>query len=233
MVKFTFDISQPSKRFDAIERRAQQFGPILKRWGGYLRASALKRAEAADGWAPLAESTRKKYEQTRTSSVTSAGNVRKSYAGNLEGYLKKEEKKGSTTASADLAELRRLRAGGKVERGEGGRKAAAWTGSKAVDRLRKRLARAEDQRAKGRKAKVGGDRRKSEKHKMLGVVARSIVFRTEGTGVSDMSRVPWSGAHNEGGSVGNGATVPARPFLFISSDDRRTLAQIALEHMLG
>lgn len=234
MLSFKVDVHGPIKTFEGIARRAGDTKGLLHAWGGYLRKEALKRADAAEGWAPLSEAYQLKLQQTRTSSVTQLGALRKGYAGKLEGYLRGQEKKGVATAPADLAELRRLRAGGRVDRDQKGKKAAAWGGSKAVDRVRKRLAKAEDQRAKGKRATVGGDKRKAERHKLLGSVARQIVFNVDSaTSVKTLSRVPWSKVHNEGGAVGNGASVPARVFLRLDATDMAKLSDIALEHFTG
>jgi len=234
MLSFHVNASGPIKSFEGIARRAADTKGLLHAWGGYLRKEALKRADAAEGWAPLSEAYQLKLQQTRTSSVTQLGALRKGYASKLEGYLRGQEKKGSATAAADLQELRRLRQGGRVDRDSAGKKAAAWGGSKAVDRLRKRLAKAEDQRAKGKRATVGGNKRKADRHKLLGSVARQIVFRVESeTTVETLSRVPWSKVHNEGGAAGNGATEPARPFLRLDATDMAKLSDIALEHFTG
>lgn len=70
-------------------------------------------------------------------------------------------------------------------------------------------------------------------HSFLGSVARQIVWDVEGNSVKALSRVPWSGVHNEGGSVGNGASVPRRNFLRIDASDTLELSKIALEHFTG
>jgi len=233
VLHFTINAAGPIKTFDGIAKRAGDTAGLLRRWGGYFRAKAHDRADAAEGWPGLSAATREKLEQTRTSSVTVAGEIRKSYGSKLDGYLKLQQSKGTPSAAADIAELRRLRGGGRVERDAKGKKAAAWAGSKAIDRLRKRLAKAQDQRAKGKRASVGGDKRKIAKHRLLGSVARQIVWNVEGSRVTTLSRVPWSGVHNEGGSVGNGATVPKRNFLRIDASDTLELSKIALEHFTG
>ena len=233
MLHFKIDAAGPIKTFEGIAKRANDTTGLLRRWGGYFRQKAHDRADAAEGWPGLSAATREKLEATRTSSVTVAGEIRKSYGVKLDAYLRLQQVKGTPSAAADIAELRRLRSGGKVERDSKGKKAAAWSGSKAIDRLRKRLAKAQDQRAAGKRARVGGDARKAERHKLLGSVARQIVWNVEGNSVKALSRVPWSGVHNEGGSVGNGATVPQRSFLRIDAEDKAELSKIALEHFTG
>lgn len=225
MLRYEIDISMPVALMDGVQKRAQDPGRIFKRWGGYFRAKALRRADAAEGWPPLAESTRKRYEQTRTSAVTTQGKIRKGYGAALESYLRSQVRKGNPTAASDLAELQRLRAGGSL----GG---AIGPHGGAVARLRARLARAEQQRAKGRRATAGGNRRKSKGHKLLGRVARSIAWQVQGSGVKAFGRVPFSAVHNDGGSAGHGAAEPQRSFLTIEEEDKLVLAEIVQDHLL-
>lgn len=224
MLTYNVNVAGPLAMVDGIAVSARDSSRILKRWGGYFKSQALKRADAADGWPGLAESTRKKYEQTRKSSVTAAGRVRKSYGGALEGYLRRQERKGDATAGSDLAELRRLRAGGRVS-------GSAGPYGSAVTRLRSKLERAEKQRAKGRRATVGGNKRKGV-GKLLGRVARQIQWDVAGNLTKTYARAPWSGIHNDGGTAGHGAVIPARPFLLIDQRDMTTLSLIAVDHMM-
>lgn len=232
-------------RFTVMGARAANPAPILKRWGGYLRKAALARADSGEGWAPLAESTRKRLEQTRTARVTAHAQVRASYGRALQGYLQRQQRAGEPTAAADLAELHRLRAGGRVDRqvtkrGKLSSRAQAWAGGKAIGRLRAQLARAqaqaEQQRAAGQtrvRVSVGGERRKSASHKLLGRVARQVIFRAGDTSVKVLSKVPWSGVHNDGGTAGHGARIPKRVFLEITSENEKVMREIVLEHLQG
>lgn len=222
---YKIDVSRPVETLDGIASRARDGTAILKRWGGYLRAAALRRADTAEGWPPLAQSTKKKYEATRLSSVTTRGGVRKGYGAALQSYLRMRVKKGDATATSDLAELQRLSAGGTVGGSVGPQGAA-------VERLRRRLQRAEQQRAKGKRAKVGGNRRKSSRWRPLGLVARQIQWEVQGESVKDLSRVPWSDVHNSGGAAGHGASQPPRPFLLITAADRDELRLIVVGQIL-
>lgn len=60
------------------------------------------------------------------------------------------------------------------------------------------------------KRKAGGRRR------ILGKLPAAIKAGTRGSLVYVESRAKWSGSHQEGGRVGRGAVLPARPFLWIS-----------------
>jgi phage gpG-like protein len=45
------------------------------------------------------------------------------------------------------------------------------------------------------------------------------------------SKVPWSGIHQEGGTAGHGARIPARPFLWAGPVAMRTYAKLTAEHL--
>ena len=68
--------------------------------------------------------------------------------------------------------------------------------------------------------------------KQLGNLAHSFESKiTNGTLVR-RSRVAWAAVHNEGGRVGHGARVPARPFLFLEEEDVDVLVEILRNRML-
>lgn len=52
--------------------------------------------------------------------------------------------------------------------------------------------------------------------KLLGRLPTAVSYKLEGTTLVGESRVAWSGVHQAGGTVGHGARLPARPFLWIS-----------------
>ncbi len=50
----------------------------------------------------------------------------------------------------------------------------------------------------------------------LGKLSTAVSYRAGSMGASAESRIAWSGVHQDGGKVGNKATLPARTFLWIS-----------------
>lgn len=224
-VAYKVDVSAPCARFGMMAHQAANPTRILQRWGGYL-ASESRKAFAAQDFAPLAPSTQKKYEQTRTAAVTVHGQVRKSYAGNLTKYLRGQMRAGNVNAETDLAELRRLMAGGAVNKAE----LAPTTGKRrAIERLQRAV-----EKAQRTGKRVGGDKRKIGRHKLLGRLSGSVYWEVQGRSkVKDLSRVPWSGAQNKGGVVGHGANLPPRTFLDITRRDEYTMALIAIDHLMG
>jgi phage gpG-like protein len=72
--------------------------------------------------------------------------------------------------------------------------------------------------------RIGGHRAR----KPLGRLTGAVSYFADATAVRGISRVLWSGIHQDGGTVGHGSRLPARPFLWISDD----LLRIA-ENTLG
>jgi phage gpG-like protein len=62
--------------------------------------------------------------------------------------------------------------------------------------------------------RIGGHRAR----KPLGRLTGAVSYTADATAVRGISRVLWSGIHQDGGTVGRGSRIPARPFLWISDD---------------
>lgn len=52
--------------------------------------------------------------------------------------------------------------------------------------------------------------------KQLGRLPTAVSYSASARGVVGESRVAWSSIHQDGGTAGHGARIPARPFLWIS-----------------
>jgi hypothetical protein len=206
--------------FDQLAQQAKNTKPVFKRWAGFIKAKAIARIKGG-GLAPIAESTQKHNEHTRTAAVTVQGNIRKSYARQLDRRLRR-------TYDA-RKELKRLLAGGNTGAGysvvEGDNKRKKRL---AVERIRKQL-----HKARETGERVGGHATKAGKHTLLGkaVTAWEVVL----TKVSAIVRnaLPFSEVLRKGGRVGNGAILPERDYLHFDSGDVAELAKIALEHLMG
>lgn len=79
-------------------------------------------------------------------------------------------------------------------------------------------------------------RRKFGRHKIgpvrvrgriLGRLPRSFKITTGRTWIKATSRVPWSGAHQQGAVVGRGSVLPRREFLWVSQRLLRVVCDIA------
>lgn len=63
---------------------------------------------------------------------------------------------------------------------------------------------------------ASGKKRRRRARKLLGRLPTAVSYRSDADEVRAVSRIPWSSVHQEGGRVGRGATIPARPFLWFS-----------------
>lgn len=232
MLTFECDFSPAIQRFDTVADQARDAQKLLKRFAGYLNWTAKEAFTNQPGWEPLAASTQAKLQSTRTSAITVQGQVRSSYVKQAAPQLARALKTGGLAARENMAEFLRLgRSGNALDSVLSG---GAGTGSRAVERLRRMLLKAAAQKAAGKRVSVGGNKRKSDRHQLLGKLRKSIERRVDvgqGEAIAE-SRVPWSGVHNKGGAAGHGAKIPARVFLTIDERGAVALAEIALEHLM-
>jgi phage gpG-like protein len=113
---------------------------------------------------------------------------------------------------AQLAELERVAAGG----------ARAPTGQKRLyARIERREKRARD--------KIEA----LQRGQLLGRIAQSISVKYDRTGWEMFSEIPWAGAQNEGATVGNNATLPARTFLEWTPPYIEKFVELAQAHIAG
>lgn len=61
-----------------------------------------------------------------------------------------------------------------------------------------------------------GRRRRKRTARPLGRLLTTVSYMASNAGVFGTSPITWSGVHQQGGKVGRGAVVPARPFLWLS-----------------
>lgn len=216
MLNFRFSSDTPVVA--AIAARAKDTTGLLRQWGAMLRTNA-RDVIAGGTLAPLAPSTLAKYSNTGTASITAQAKVRSDYAKRLDQTLKR---KGSEDARADLKRV----LSGNLSKGT--------SGNKTVDRLRRRLAKAQAGQEIGAKVAIG--KKKSEKHKLLGKVAGAFKLHFErGLRVTVENMVAYSQVLNVGGNVGKGgkSVLPERKFLDITPQARAHMAQMALDWLLG
>jgi phage gpG-like protein len=215
-LRYRTNFDRPLRMLQGLVISAKDATPALRRIVGKMRSRARDRFRGLVS-PGLSRSYQKKLEQTRTSAITAAGNVRASFARNQEAQLRK---KGASEMT--LAELRRLARGGSTAF------SLAEQQEASIERLRKKLAHA---RATGKR--VGGDRRRSDKHQLLGRLRTALEGKIHGFTAILENRIPWSRVHNDGGTAGKGARIPARATLFILAEDVAAFAQIALDALMG
>lgn len=234
-VKFKFN--SKGTVFEDLVANAKRPKAILAEWGKLLKDEAKElMAERAP---PLAPATIKKQQHQGTSSVTAQGKVRASYAKGLDTLLKR---KGINAT----AELRRL-ASGDTSRGS--------VGIKVIDRLRRKVERAQKLKAavlaqRARDIVDGEAGYKGYKAPKLPQIAigKKTIERTggerggkfrkawtrvyEGLSVAVVNAWDKSGIHDTGGKVGNGATLPNWNFTEIRQKVRDQMSIIAIDWLL-
>lgn len=89
----------------------------------------------------------------------------------------------------------------------------------------------ERRRTSGRKKNTKRNRRK--RRKLLGKLPRAINLLVGGKNLLVISKVPWSGVQQEGGKVGRGAVLPARPHIFISDTFFEHATKRCMEYVLA
>lgn len=68
---------------------------------------------------------------------------------------------------------------------------------------------------------------------ILGGIGNSISAKVKGGLLTLESKIDWSGVHNDGGTAGHGARIPARPFLYWTDEDWVELEAMAQDRALA
>lgn len=74
-------------------------------------------------------------------------------------------------------------------------------------------------------------RRKIRRRRLLGRLSTAVVTRVERGGLLVQSQIAWSEVHQSGGTVGRGAKIPARPFLWWSQEILDEVAARITDHL--
>lgn len=218
---------------DAIRKALKA---ALSIWGAYFSRRIAERFKAeGPGWAPRKASA-DAITAARESSAKSLSehNLRSKLIKELTRASKRLDRGRGTTASvmrraAVLKEFDRQASGGEVSTGkklkQGSKEQAiagltgALIGSKGLQKsvagLRERKARAEIAAAEKVLGRIAGSVRKKQSINLLEV----------------FSSIPWSDVQNEGGVVGHGAHIVARPFMYVTDEDVEVLAEIVTNRL--
>lgn len=78
---------------------------------------------------------------------------------------------------------------------------------------------------------TGSSSKRRRPRKLLGRLPGALTSKATRSGVSIISRAKWSGIHQEGGTAGNGARIPARPFLWASQEALDAVGFVISRHL--
>lgn len=84
------------------------------------------------------------------------------------------------------------------------------------------LKRRREKRKRGQKPAVA----------ILGKLRRAISIEYDNGAIRAVSKIPWSGVHQEGGTVGRGSVIPARPHVYANDAFMDYLVEEIVKHIV-
>lgn len=76
-----------------------------------------------------------------------------------------------------------------------------------------------------------GSGKRKRARKLLGRLPTALTSKATRSSVTVLSRAKWSGIHQEGGTAGYGARIPARPFLWASMQALEAIGYVISRHL--
>ena len=203
--------------------------PVFAKFSVYMRGEIQSVFDSDGGgrWPerkvpkPLGEEAKAaKIEKIRSSQYSSlSGSLRSSQRKAARLLAKTPQSNSKLTAKrrksvekyeSQLEEIKRIGAGGLKDQ-------------KGFRKLYERASRREDRAAK----KID----RLERGALLGQVANSFSIDFDKTSWEMFSQIPWAGVHNEGGTAGHGARIPARVFLEWTPERLERFVTMANEYL--
>src|SRR3990167_5463844 len=204
------------RKFGLLAESVRDVDPVLRAFDRYLAARVQQRFDqGGPGWPPL------QAEQTGRRQTAA-----------LESLSRRLVGEGRKAAARQGLRLRAMEAAGEdtVKR----REQFARTLQRrlaTVQELRRHIAGTAEESLSARLL-PRVVRAQARAEKVLGRVSQSFRSEIKRGGLVRESVIPWAGVHNEGGTAGHGAKIPARPFLFLEADDVDVLVEMLRERML-
>ncbi len=75
-----------------------------------------------------------------------------------------------------------------------------------------------------------GQKRKRVATRILGRLPTAFSVKYTPTSIMVESKIEWSGVHQDGGKVGRGAEIPARPFYWLSDKAKQEALKLLVRH---
>lgn len=254
MLTLSVDVDGVRRKMMLLGAATRDLTEPLARIGGYLRSKSEKKFDAqGPGWPQLAPSTEARKIDAAEIELLTKSKSGKSVARTM---LREARKLARAEAAYDKAttDKQRDKAAFKGYSALSTLNAArrAFSGNRqftsAADlvafaqreerrqrlhgyaqRASRRIADTAERRKVGR---IGQRRYKAEEgaDRMLGNLSKSISIKLNKGGVEVYSKALIGAIHNEGGTAGHGAKIPARPFLKLDSADIQVAVKILQEY---
>lgn len=220
MISIEFDDGGSKQSFELLADSFSELRPVFAKFTAYMRGQVdeVFRTGGNGEWPARSEVHDQRANANKQARIARVrANQFNSLRGALRSERRKAERRYAKSKKSVLLEL-------------------AGVESKLTAKRRKSLERYEAQQRELERLQVGGskdnpaykkfyervERREQraqrkiesiERGEQLGQVAHSFSVLFDKQGWEMFSRIPWAGAHNEGATVGYGATLPARTFL--------------------
>lgn len=232
MITLVYSDGGTQKSLEILADSFSELRPVMARFTKFMRGEIDKVfASGGDGeWPERSEQAQERYDASKQARIAK---IEAGQYNSLRGALRSEKRRAERRAAktpqsnskltasrqrsvaryeAQLAELEFIAAGGNKDR-------------KGFRKLYERAGRREQRAQKKIEAVQSGQ--------LLGQIANSIAVDFDKTKWEMFSRIEWAGAHNEGGVVGNGATLPARTFMEWTPRRLEKFVQMANEYILA
>lgn len=231
MLTIKYDDGGVSRSLDLMADSFAELGPVFRPFAKYMRkeVQAVFDSGGEGEWAPRTAESQAQYDETK------AARIKKIEAGKYTSLI------GSLRSSQKKVQRR-------IDRNPGG-------DSKLTARREKSIARYESQVAEVQRVAAGGahnpagqkklyerigrrDERAAKKIQavesgaLLGSIANSFRITWDKSSWTMASEIPWAGAHNDGATVGHGATLPRRRFLEWTPERLAKFVEFANAHVL-
>lgn len=233
------EIDGLERKMDTLANVASDLTPALKRMGGHLKSRATERYKA-QSFAPLAQGTLEKRAQRGLQTLERK--LERDYRKAKKRAWDTVRAKGAAPRGAIARALARMTLADMVE-GQGAVMSTKGVQNrlKVLDEFRRRhrrgaggaaLTEKQAQSLNQREARAVG---KQVGKPILGGLSRTLVVRLNGGGsVTLWSQTfeRFSDIHNEGGTAGHGANIPARMTITVDEKDLAVFVEILKEELL-
>lgn len=243
LLTLTVDVSGGERKLSVLVDSARDLDPVLKKYGAtYLRHKVQERFEQeGPGWAPRSPAT---INRMLASGGVLSGKAAERAQGLLRRKLEREARRARRRLRAVEDEAGFAReARRQADRGRAGKRALSM--AEVIRRRNAAVARREavikvfdaiiaggavegtaNEKVVAKLNDRLGRAEKRASSQLLGKIASSFKLTVKGGRLEYGSTIPWAGVHNEGGTVGHGATIKARPFAYLTDQDLDVLVDM-------
>jgi len=242
VITFEVNVDGVRRKLSLLAESAKDLNAPLKSYGSnYLRNKVQQRFdEEGPGWADRSDATKAKLAQGRSTSRAEAYLGRK-----LARETRRAKRKLDTLSTEHGWDREARRQAARSSSGKSSKSMAAIIRSRmasvsrrqAVEKVFEAIVSGATIEGKSAERIAGklkerlGRAEKKGGGPVLGKIAQSFKLTVSKGTLTYGSTIPWAGVQNEGGPVGNGATLPPRPFAYLTERDLDILVDMLQAHL--